>query len=209
QVRPQQCWHDDCDRDQQSAHRRRTGFFLMSLRAFFANVLSNLKFAEPADDQRSHNERGEQRGKTGERSAECQVAEDAEGRKIMLQLQKQQPVEQSASDPHQRCLTSLQPKPTTEAQSHGETSLLRTYHLPAPAHCSCQVSSAFSSFTPREAFSSTTSPSRDSRASHCPASSAVARNSAAIPDCRALSTIACASPRTPIKISIFFSFSAI
>ena len=39
--------------DQQSAHGRRAGFFLMGLRAFFADVLADLKFAQAADDERS------------------------------------------------------------------------------------------------------------------------------------------------------------
>jgi hypothetical protein len=71
----------------------------MRFRTFFANVLPDLEFAEPVDHQRTHNQCGKQCGKTGKSGAECQVAEDAEGRKIMLQLHKQQPVEQSASVP--------------------------------------------------------------------------------------------------------------
>ena len=71
----------------------------MSFRTFFANVLSNLEFPQPVDHQRTDDERGKQRGKTGERRAKRQVTEDAERRKIMLQLQIQQPVEQSASIP--------------------------------------------------------------------------------------------------------------
>ena len=97
QIGPQQRGNDDRDDDQQSAHGRRAGFFLMSLRAFFANVLSDLKFAQAADDQRTHDQRGEQRGKAGECRAERDVAKDAERRNVMLQLDEQQPVEQSAS----------------------------------------------------------------------------------------------------------------
>ena len=52
----------------------------MCLRPFFANVLADLKFAQPADDQRPNDQRGEQSGQAGERSAEGQVAEDAERR---------------------------------------------------------------------------------------------------------------------------------
>src|SRR6266404_8003664 len=124
----------------------------MSLRTFFADVLSNLEVTQPVDHQRPHDERGEQCGKAGERSAERQVTEDAERRKIVLQLHEQQPVEQSASVPQSSQFL--------------------------PSRCAVQASSAFSSFTPREAFSKTRSPSRASRASHSPASSGAATNSA-------------------------------
>src|SRR5258706_8086385 len=179
QVRPQQRRHHDGYGDQQPPHRRSPGFFLMSFRTFFPNVLSNLELAQPVDHQRSHDKRGKQCGKTGKRGAERQVAEDAEWRKIMLQLHEQQPVEQSASVPRRfQCFPSR-----------------RAFH----------VSSAFSSLTPREAFNKITSPPRASRASHSPASSGPATNSAWVPACPALSTIACDSPRTPSNTSIFFS----
>src|ERR1019366_28663 len=91
----------------------------------------------------------------GEGRAEGDVAKDAEWRNRMLQLDEQQPVEQSAS-------------------------VLRRNQCCLPRRA-IQVSSAFSSFTPREAFNKTTSPSRASRASHSPASSGAAPNSARVP----------------------------
>ena len=69
----------------------------MSLGPFFANVLPDLEFAKPANDQRANDQRGKQRGKAGECRAEGDVAKDAERCNIMLQLDEQQPVEQSAS----------------------------------------------------------------------------------------------------------------
>ena len=51
--RPQQRRHEDGDRDQQAAHGRRAGFLLVRLRAFFADVLADLEFAQPANDDRA------------------------------------------------------------------------------------------------------------------------------------------------------------
>ena len=99
QIGPEQSGNDDRDHNQQSAHGGRAGFFLVRFRPFFANVLSDLEFAQAVDDQRAHDQRGKQSGKTGERGAKRQIAKNSKGRKIMLQLHKQQPVEQSASDP--------------------------------------------------------------------------------------------------------------
>ncbi len=53
QVRPKQSRHDNRDGDQQAAHGRRARFFLMSLRTFFADVLPDLKFAQPVNDQQA------------------------------------------------------------------------------------------------------------------------------------------------------------
>src|ERR1039458_490755 len=134
----------------------------MSFRTLFANVLSDLEFTQAADDQRAHDQGRKRSREAGECSAEGDVAKDAEWRNRMLQLDEQQPVEQSASvlRKNQFCLSR------------------RAFH----------VSSAFSSFTPREAFNSTTSPSRASRASHSPASSGVATNSACVLSLRGPST---------------------
>ena len=99
QIGPEQGRDHNRNRDQQAAHGRRPGFFLMRLRTFFANELSDLKFAQASDDQRAHDERGKQRSQAGECGAERQVAKDAERREVVLQLEIQQPVEQSASVP--------------------------------------------------------------------------------------------------------------
>ena len=99
EVGPQQRGNDDGNHDEQAAHGGRAGFFLVSFGSFFADVLPDLKIAEATDNERTHDQRGEEGGKAGERGAEGYVAENAERRNIMLQLDEQQPVEQSASVP--------------------------------------------------------------------------------------------------------------
>ena len=67
----------------------------------------------------------------------------------------------------------------------------------------CSTSRARSSFTPREALSSTTSPSRRFSLSQKPACSASSTNSADLaPAARAPSTMAWPLPRTPRMISM-------
>src|SRR6185312_3958161 len=97
QIGPKQCRHNDGDNDEQAAHGRRSRFFLVCFGALFANVLADLKFAQAINDQRADNEPGEKSGEAGEGRAEREIAENAEGRKIMEKFQVQQPVEQSAS----------------------------------------------------------------------------------------------------------------
>src|ERR1700722_2772014 len=102
----------------------------------------------------------------------------------MLQLHEQQPVEQSASVPLEKFRTKPKTGSTTEALSHGETNYLQADRFERfvmclflsvslclrgekayfPSSRAFHTSSAFSSFTPREAFNNTTSPSRASRA---------------------------------------------
>ncbi len=74
----------------------------MRLGTFFADELADLKFAQAVDDQRAHDQSYKQRGKTGKRSAEREVAKDAEGREVMEQLDEQQPVKQCASKSSRR-----------------------------------------------------------------------------------------------------------
>jgi hypothetical protein len=69
----------------------------VGLRAFFANVLADLKFLQTIDDERTNNQSGEKRGEAGERSAERQITEDTKRRKIMEELYVQQPIKQLAS----------------------------------------------------------------------------------------------------------------
>src|SRR5713101_1431165 len=69
----------------------------MRLGTFLANVLANLEFAQPVNHQRTNDQSGKHRGQTGKRSAEGQIAENSERRKIVEQFRIQQPVEQSAS----------------------------------------------------------------------------------------------------------------
>ena len=83
QVGPQQRGDDDGNRNQQAAHGGRACFFLMSLGAFFADVLADLKFAQAVDDHRTNDQSGEQGGQAGEGSAKRQIAENAEWREVM------------------------------------------------------------------------------------------------------------------------------
>jgi len=61
----------------------------MSLRALFADVLSNLKVAQTIDNQGADNQSCEKRGKAGERGAKSKIAENAKGRKVVEQLKIQ------------------------------------------------------------------------------------------------------------------------
>src|SRR5581483_7041194 len=97
-VRPQQSRHDDCDDDEQAAHGWRARFFLMSFWPLFADILPNLEIAQPPDNEWPNDQSSEERCQTRECSAEGDVTKDAEWRNVMLQLQEQQPIEQSASE---------------------------------------------------------------------------------------------------------------
>ena len=95
EVGPKKRGDEDRDGDEQATHGRSAGFFLVGLRAFFADVLSNLEIAETLDDERTDDESGEERGETGECGAESQITEDAEGREVVEELSVEEPVEQS------------------------------------------------------------------------------------------------------------------
>ena len=56
-------------------------FFWCALRAFFADVLADLKLAQPLDHERPDQQADEQRRQAGKRGAKRQVAEDAKRRK--------------------------------------------------------------------------------------------------------------------------------
>ena len=88
EVGPEQRGDDDRDDDEQSAHGGRAGFFLMRLRAFFADVLADLEIAQAVDNERADNECGEKRREAGKRRAERDVTENAEWRNVMLQLEE-------------------------------------------------------------------------------------------------------------------------
>src|ERR1700691_1754962 len=102
QIRPKHRRHKDGDSDQQATHRRRARLFLMSLRAFFSDVLPDLKIAQAINHDRPDNQAREKRGEAGESSTKSQIPKDAEWRKVMKELQVEQPVEQSASDTRSR-----------------------------------------------------------------------------------------------------------
>ena len=64
-----------------------SGPFLVRLRSFLADVLANLKFAQPLNHDGGDDESGEKSGEAGEGGAERQITEDAERRKVMKELQ--------------------------------------------------------------------------------------------------------------------------
>src|ERR1700678_2786935 len=97
EVRPQQSRNQNGDRNQQTAHGRSTRFFLMRLRTLFANILPNLKVAQSLNHDRPDNQPREKRRQTGKRRAKSQITKNTERRKIMEELQVEQPIEQSAS----------------------------------------------------------------------------------------------------------------
>ena len=70
----------------------------MCLRAFLADVLPDLKIAQPLNHDWTNDQVGEQRSKTSEGGAKREIAKNTEGRKVVVELQVQQPVEQSASN---------------------------------------------------------------------------------------------------------------
>src|ERR1700676_57356 len=72
QVRPEQCRHQDSDGDQQ--------------------------IAQALNHDRPNDQACEKRGEAGESGAESQVAKNTEWRKVVEELQVEQPVEQSASN---------------------------------------------------------------------------------------------------------------
>jgi len=88
EIRPQQRGNDDGDHDQQAAHRGRTGFLLMRLGTFFADVLADLEITQSPDDEWPDDQSREQGGEAGEGGAEGDVSKNTEGRNVMLQLQE-------------------------------------------------------------------------------------------------------------------------
>src|SRR5438067_2978206 len=88
QVGPEERRHNNRDNNQQSTHGRGPGFFLMSLRAFLPDVLPDLEITQTANHQGTDNESGEKSREAGEGGAEGDVAKDAEGRDVVLQLEE-------------------------------------------------------------------------------------------------------------------------
>src|SRR6185437_8422664 len=69
----------------------------MRLGPFCADELADLKFAQAVDHDWADDECGEECGQAGECCTKSQIPKNTEWRKIVEQLQVQQPVEQSAS----------------------------------------------------------------------------------------------------------------
>ena len=87
EVCPQQSRHDRRDSDQKAAHGGRASFFLMGLGSFLANVLADLKFAEPANDKRTHDQSREQGCEAGKSCSKSKIAKNSKRREIVKKLQ--------------------------------------------------------------------------------------------------------------------------
>src|SRR5450432_274216 len=70
EVGPEQRGYDHRDRDEQSAHGGRAGFFLVCLGSLFANELADLELLQSPDDDRPDDQAREQGRQAGERRAE-------------------------------------------------------------------------------------------------------------------------------------------
>jgi len=70
EVGPEQRGHDHGNRDQQPAHRRCAGLFLVGFRSLFANELTDLELLQAANDDRPDDEAGKKSGQAGEGCAE-------------------------------------------------------------------------------------------------------------------------------------------
>src|SRR5262249_54033862 len=77
-VRPKQRRNHDRNDDEHAAHRRRARLFLMRFRTVLANVLPDLKFAQPRDQPGPENDAQEKRSQAGERGSERDESEYAE-----------------------------------------------------------------------------------------------------------------------------------
>jgi hypothetical protein len=98
EVGPEKRGHDNGNHDEQASHGWSARFFLVSFGAFLADVLANLKIAEASNYKGTNNESSEQSSQAGKSGAEGDVAKDAKGRDVVLELKEQQPIEQLASD---------------------------------------------------------------------------------------------------------------
>src|SRR5579862_2179449 len=106
----------------------------MSLRAFFPDVLSDLEFAQAVNDERPDDQTGEQRGQTRKRSTEREISENAEWREVVIQLDEQQPVKQSAStNSVVRCQLRTSDRDTSRRRSFENWNRSR-YQLQATSH---------------------------------------------------------------------------
>src|SRR5207253_7287212 len=119
------------DHAEHTAHGGRPSFSGVGFGTFFADVLSDLEFAQLTDDRRTDDQPHKQRRQAGEGSAEGEIAEQAEGRKVRLQHLVQQPIEQTFSSV--RCSTKRLLRSSTALRLWGEGLWrLRTSSLPAP-----------------------------------------------------------------------------
>ena len=96
-IGPEHRGQQNGDDDEHAAHGGRAGFFLVRLRAVFADVLADLEFAQLLDDVGPDEQRDQQRGEGGEGGAKREIAEDPERVKEREELFVEQPVKQVAS----------------------------------------------------------------------------------------------------------------
>ena len=93
QVRPQQRGHHNRNDNEDSAHGGRAGLLLVGFRAFLADVLSDLKFAQLVDEPGPQRDAQEQSRDAGERRAEGSVPEDTQRAGIPVKLFVEQEIE--------------------------------------------------------------------------------------------------------------------
>ena len=96
-IGPEHRGQQDGDDDEDAAHGGRAGFFLVRLRAVFADVLADLEFAQLLDHVGADEHGDQQRRERGKDGAKREIAEDPEGVKEREQLFVKQPVKQEAS----------------------------------------------------------------------------------------------------------------
>ena len=97
EVRPQQCGHQTGDENEHAAHGGRARLELVPLRAVFADVLADLELAEPSDQPGAKDDAQKQRGHAGEGGAKGQIAENPEGREVLVQNLIEEPVKHQAN----------------------------------------------------------------------------------------------------------------
>jgi hypothetical protein len=81
-IGPEDRRQQDGDGDEHAAHGGCAGLLLVRFGAVFADVLADLKLAQFFNDERAYEQSDHERGERGERSAEGEIAEDAEWMKV-------------------------------------------------------------------------------------------------------------------------------
>src|SRR5205823_6179620 len=76
QVGPKQCRNNDGDGNEHHTHRRSAGFFLMSSRSLFTDVLSDLKVSELANHARANDQSDKKCSQTCKNRAEGEIAKN-------------------------------------------------------------------------------------------------------------------------------------
>jgi hypothetical protein len=95
EVAPQDGRQEDGNANEHSTHGWGAGFFLVIFRTLFADVLADLKFAQLLNYEWPDEQSDQHRGEAGKRSAEGQIAEDAERPEVGEEFLIKQPVKQN------------------------------------------------------------------------------------------------------------------